>query len=232
MIRNVIFVLYDKKRSFTFIQHSRHLKIKNYNNDFLIIKSDSRLQQIGKAIFEQKFDFVEEVIVTEKEICVKLNRYFNTDKINLFYNIELTQKEKSITYELPVYFTDNEDWKRVEAVTGFSKKAIIKKLISTEFSIAIFGFLSGFLYLDGLDESLHVPRKAVPSKYVEANSIAIGGKYLGLYSVDSPGGWYVIGKVETSILDLSMIPPVKMNLGDKVRLKRITILQSGAKEKQ
>ena len=57
-------------------------------------------------------------------------------------------------------------------------------------------------------------------------------KYLGLYSVDSPGGWYVIGKVETSILDLSMIPPVKMNLGDKVRLKRITILQSGAKEKQ
>ncbi len=197
------------------------MNIKNYNNDFLIIKSDKELQQIGKAIFEQNFDFVTEVIVTEKEVCVQLNDLFEVEKLDLFHNLQFTKKGTSKTYELPVYFTNHEDWKRVEAVTGFSKKAIIEKLISTEFSIAIFGFLPGFLYLDGLDESLHVPRKAVPSKYVEANSIAIGGQYLGLYSVESPGGWNVIGKVDVSILDLSSIPPVKMNLGDKIKLKVI-----------
>ncbi len=199
----------------------KHLNIKNYNNDFLIIKSDKELQQIGKAIFEQNFDFVTEVIVTEKEVCVQLNDLFEVEKLDLFHNLQFTKKGTSKTYELPVYFTNHEDWKRVEAVTGFSKKAIIEKLISTEFSIAMFGFLPGFLYLDGLDESLHVPRKAVPSKYVEANSIAIGGQYLGLYSVESPGGWNVIGKVDVSILDLSSIPPVKMNLGDKIKLKVI-----------
>lgn len=197
------------------------MNIKNYNNDFLIIKSNNQLQQIGKAIFEQNFDFVTEVIVTEKEVCVQLNDLFEVEKLDLFHNLQFTKKGTSKTYELPVYFTNHEDWKRVEAVTGFSKKAIIEKLISTEFSIAIFGFLPGFLYLDGLDESLHVPRKAVPSKYVEANSIAIGGQYLGLYSVESPGGWNVIGKVDVSILDLSLIPPVKMNLGDKIKLKVI-----------
>lgn len=197
------------------------MNIKNYNNDFLIIKSDKELQQIGKAIFEQNFDFVTEVIVTEKEVCVQLNDLFEVEKLDLFHNLQFTKKGTSKTYELPVYFTNHEDWKRVEAVTGFSKKAIIEKLISTEFSIAMFGFLPGFLYLDGLDESLHVPRKAVPSKYVEANSIAIGGQYLGLYSVESPGGWNVIGKVDVSILDLSSIPPVKMNLGDKIKLKVI-----------
>ena len=199
----------------------KYLNIKNYNNDFLIIKSDKELQQIGKAIFEQNFYFVTEVIVTEKEVCVQLNDLFEVEKLDLFHNLQFTKKGTSKTYELPVYFTNHEDWKRVEAVTGFSKKAIIEKLISTEFSIAIFGFLPGFLYLDGLDESLHVPRKAVPSKYVEANSIAIGGQYLGLYSVESPGGWNVIGKVDVSILDLSSIPPVKMNLGDKIKLKVI-----------
>lgn len=197
------------------------MNIKNYNNDFLIIKSDKELQQIGKAIFEQNFYFVTEVIVTEKEVCVQLNDLFEVEKLDLFHNLQFTKKGTSKTYELPVYFTNHEDWKRVEAVTGFSKKAIIEKLISTEFSIAMFGFLPGFLYLDGLDESLHVPRKAVPSKYVEANSIAIGGQYLGLYSVESPGGWNVIGKVDVSILDLSSIPPVKMNLGDKIKLKVI-----------
>ena len=197
------------------------MNIKNYNNDFLIIKSNNQLQQIGKAIFEQNFDFVTEVIVTEKEVCVQLNPLFEVEKLDLFHNLQFTKKGTSKTYELPVYFTNHQDWKRVEAVTGFSKKAIIEKLISTEFAIAMFGFLPGFLYLDGLDESLHVPRKAVPSKYVEANSIAIGGQYLGLYSVESPGGWNVIGKVDTSILDLSSIPPVKMNLGDKIKLKVI-----------
>lgn len=197
------------------------MNIKNYNNDFLIIKSNNQLQQIGKAIFEQNFDFVTEVIITEKEVCVQLNDLFEVEKLDLFHNLQFTKKGTSKTYELPVYFTNHEDWKRVEAVTGFSKKAIIEKLVSTEFSIAMFGFLPGFLYLDGLDESLHVPRKAVPSKYVEANSIAIGGQYLGLYSVESPGGWNVIGKVDVSILDLSSIPPVKMNLGDKIKLKVI-----------
>ena len=208
------------------------MNIKNYNNDFLIIKAADNLQQIGKAIFESKFHFVQEVIVTEKEICVQLNAQFKKEQIDSFYNLELPQQSTSKTYELPVYFTNHEDWKRVEAVTGFSKEAIIQKLISTEFSIGMFGFLPGFLYLNGLEESLYVPRKAVPSKYVEANSIAIGGKYLGLYSVESPGGWNVIGKVDMSVLDLKMIPPVKMNLGDKIRLKRTTTLQSGVKLKK
>ena len=111
------------------------MQIKNYNNDFLIIKSDNQLQQIGKAIFEQNFDFVTEVIVTEKEICVKLNRHFELSKIDKFHNLSLTQKSVSKTYELPVYFTNHEDWKRVEVVTGFSKNAIIEKLTSTDFSI-------------------------------------------------------------------------------------------------
>lgn len=197
------------------------MQIQNYNNDFLIIKSDDELQVLGKAIFEQKFDFVTEVILTEKEICVQLNRHFTAAKLELLHQLQFRKQSIEKIYELPVFFTENEDWKRVEAVTGFSKKVIIEQLISTEFSIAMFGFLPGFLYLDGLDDSLHVPRKTVPSKYVEANSIAIGGRYLGLYSVESPGGWNVIGKVDTSILDLSTIPPVKMNLGDKIKLKCI-----------
>ena len=85
----------------------------------------------------------------------------------------------------------------------------------------MFGFLPGFIYLDGLDASLHVPRKTIPSKYVKANSIAIGGKYIGLYSIDSPGGWQVIGQTPISILEIPQLPPVEMNLGDRIKLKAI-----------
>ena len=85
----------------------------------------------------------------------------------------------------------------------------------------MFGFLPGFIYLEGLNPSMHVPRKTIPSKYVKANSIALGGKYVGLYSIDSPGGWHVVGQIPISILKFTQLPPVEMNLGDKIVLHPI-----------
>ncbi|MFK7773567.1 MAG: carboxyltransferase domain-containing protein [Saprospiraceae bacterium] len=199
------------------------LDIKNYHNDFLILKSKdpSYLAKIGKSIFGRKLDFVEEVIVTPIEICLKLNRLFEESKIELLQKIEKGETNKFITYQLPIYFNDHEDWENVRSTTGFSKEGIIEKLVVTKFSISMFGFLPGFIYLEGLDPSLHVPRKKTPSKYVKANSIALGGKYVGLYSIDSPGGWHVVGQIPISILDIPQLPPVEMNLGDQIKLHPI-----------
>lgn len=55
------------------------------------------------------------------------------------------------------------------------------------------GFLPGFLYLGGLDDQLHNARKMTPSLHVKKGAVAIGGNQTGIYPVDSPGGWHVIG---------------------------------------
>lgn len=203
------------------------LEIKNYSNDFLIVKSSNPtyLTQFGKFIFRKNFDFVEEVIVTPMEICIKLNDHFEESKIELLQKIEEEETNQSTTYRLPIYFNDHEDWENVKSITGFSKKEIIEKLIATKFSIAMFGFLPGFIYLDGLDASLHIPRKTIPSKYVKANSIALGGKYVGLYSIDSPGGWHVVGQIPISILKIPQLPPVEMNVRDQIILYPINQIE-------
>ena len=199
------------------------LDIKNYNNDFLILKSKDQtyLAKIGKSIFSKKLDFVEEVIVTPSEVCLKLNNNFEESKMEFLHQLEQNEIAQSKIYQLPIYFNDHEDWESVKEVTGFSKEEFIGKLVATKFSIAMFGFLPGFIYLEGLDPSLHVPRKTIPSKYVKANSIALGGKYVGLYSIDSPGGWHVVGQIPISILEIPQLPPVKMNLGDQIFLHPI-----------
>lgn len=199
------------------------LDIKNYNDDFLILKSKDQtyLAEIGKSIFYQKFDFVDEVIVTPNEVCVKLNYQFEESKVELLRKIEEKEITRLSTYRLPIYFSDHEDWEMVKSITGFSKKVIIKKIVATKLSISMFGFLPGFIYLEGLDPSLHVPRKTIPSKYVKANSLALGGKYVGLYSIDSPGGWHVIGQIPISILEIPQLPPVEMNVGDHIILHPI-----------
>ncbi len=199
------------------------IEIDNYNNDFLILKSADRsvIRKIGKAIFYKKFPFVEEVIVTEVEICLKLNQYFDTSKIEEIAKIESGENAKVKTYILPVFFGDQEDWAAVESFIGLEKGEIIASLMSMDFSISMFGFLPGFLYLDGLEKPFHVPRKAVPSKYVKANSVAIGGQYLGVYALDSPGGWHVIGHTPVSVLQTPALPPVLLNLDDRIIIQSI-----------
>ena len=200
------------------------LKVHNFNNDFLLLnaENDAPLGKIGQAILGQQLDFVAELIVTEKEICIKLNSNYHPSKLENLTAKDLETITPNKAYKLPVYFEDHEDWKLVEAHSGMTKGQVINRLSANDFSVAMFGFLPGFLYLNGLEEALQVPRKKVPSKYVKANSIAIGGKYLGLYSLDSPGGWNVIGRVPFSILQLSELPPVPFQLGDTLRLHPIS----------
>ncbi|MFD1314371.1 carboxyltransferase domain-containing protein [Namhaeicola litoreus] len=198
-------------------------EINNFNNDFLLVRSKntSDLAQLGKTVFKQKFDFVDEVIVTEMEVCIKVNHLFSSSHLDHLKNIEYDKFDRHQTYQVPVLFTDHDDWKEIESFTGFNKSEIISKLLQSEFSVAMFGFLPGFTYLNGLDKNLQVPRKAVPAKYVEANSLAIGGKYLGLYAIDSPGGWHVIGKTPISLLEIESLPPISINPGDRIVLNEI-----------
>ncbi|WP_020538373.1 carboxyltransferase domain-containing protein [Lewinella cohaerens] len=204
--------------------HNSEFKVQNFNNDFLLIhaKEEGTLATLGELIYEKKFDFIDEVIVTEREICLKLNGLFDAPKIDLFATLQPSNQQAVNTYRLPIYFSDHEDWQDVSRVTGLSKEEIIHQLLATDFTVAMFGFLPGFIYLDGLPKALHVPRKSVPAKYVKANSVAIGGKYLGLYALDSPGGWHVIGQVPVSILQIPQLPPLPLNLEDRIRCTQIT----------
>lgn len=198
--------------------------VQNFNDDFLLIRAteEGTLAALGKLIFEKKFDFIDEVIVTEREVCLKLNGRFDESQMDLFSTLRPSNQPTTHTYRLPIYFADHEDWESVSTVTGLSKEEIITQLLATDFTVAMFGFLPGFIYLNGLPKGLYVPRKSVPSKYVKANSVAIGGKYLGLYALDSPGGWHVIGQVPVSILQIPQLPPLPLNLEDRIQCVRIT----------
>jgi len=200
------------------------LEVINYNNDFLLLKSTigAPLQTLGRALLEKQLAFVEEVIVTEVEICLKLNNSFHPSKLEVLNLLNLEESNPVAVYRFPVYFEDHLDWKNISAHLGLEKEAIITQLESLDFSVAMFGFLPGFVYLNGLPLSLNVPRKKVPAKYVDANSLAMGGKYLGMYSIASPGGWNVIGKFPISVLEIQALPPVALNLGDQIKLEAIS----------
>lgn len=204
------------------IEESR-VKITNYNDDFLLINAEEEwiLPRLAKAIYEKQFKFIEEVIGTEVEICLKLNKHFRSYKIAELNQVQLKEVDASTTFKLPVYFDQDEDWEIVEKFSGIKKSDFIDKLSQSKLEISMFGFLPGFLYIRGLSAELQIPRKSVPSKYVTKNAVAIGGKYLGIYGLDSPGGWNIIGYTPLKLLDLTKIPPLQLSVNDQIVIEPI-----------
>lgn len=150
-----------------------------------------------------------------------LTLVFNSSDINIERVLssinQLTKKSISNIHEINVCYNMGLDWEEMESVTGLKKKAIISIHSSKEYTIAMMGFLPGFVFLEGLDTRISASRKSNPRIFVPKGSVGIGGNQTGIYSLESPGGWQIIGKTSQSFFNVEQIPPTTLQAGDKVR---------------
>ncbi len=94
--------------------------------------------------------------------------------------------------EIPVVY-DGPDLQRVADHTGMSTEEVCFRHQSAHYRVHMLGFCPGFPYLHGLDPRLHTPRLDTPRPGVAAGAVAIGGEHTGIYPVNRPGGWNIIG---------------------------------------
>jgi KipI family sensor histidine kinase inhibitor len=121
--------------------------------------------------------------------------------------------------EIPVryggeYGPDLED---VARHTGFSSAEVIRLHASADYLVYFLGFSPGFPYFGGLPRELAVPRLSAPRKKVPAGSVAIGGSQTGIYPMETPGGWRIIGRTTLRLFDADANPPALLRAGDYVR---------------
>lgn len=204
--------------------HSQEFLIQRFDDDFILLKNEvsPHVFQIGQAIFNEQYEFIDEVIATETEICLKLNHHFNNNSLKHLQSIKKAVENKSISYQIPVCFHESGDWNLVEQHTNQSREKVIEKLLELEFTVAMFGFLPGFVYMNGLPNQYHVPRKETPSVKMSPNTLAIGGPYLGIYNHASPGGWNSIGEIGCSIFDKEQSSPLLIQQTDRFRFKAVS----------
>lgn len=99
---------------------------------------------------------------------------------------------------------------------------VIQLHSGTTYTLHFYGFIPGFMYLGGLSEKLHLPRKATPAMAVQAGSVAIGGSQTGIYPSSSPGGWHVIGICPVPVFNVKNDPPCLFTPGDQIRFKPVS----------
>jgi|AntRauTorcE11897_2_1112592.scaffolds.fasta_scaffold00447_4 inhibitor of KinA len=128
-------------------------------------------------------------------------------------------------HRIPVCYELGLDWGTVEEHTGLEREAIINKHAAAKYVLAMMGFIPGFLYLDGLDAKISCPRKANPRTKIPAGSVGIAGAQTGVYSLESPGGWQIIGRTPDSFFDINKEPPCSVEPGDHIEFYEITEAQ-------
>jgi allophanate hydrolase subunit 1 len=123
------------------------------------------------------------------------------------------------TIEIPVQYGGEygPDLAECAARAGMDESAFAAAHASCAYSVAMIGFMPGFPYLAGMDESLAQPRKAQPRPHVPAGSVGIAGMQTGIYPFASPGGWQIIGRTSMRLFDPEAEQPAVLRAGDQVR---------------
>jgi KipI family sensor histidine kinase inhibitor len=112
---------------------------------------------------------------------------------------------------------DGSDLADVALKTNLTPAGVIDLHAGREYLVYCVGFAPGFTYCGTLPEALSVPRLASPRTRVPAGSVGITGQQTGIYAVDSPGGWNLIGRTEMRLFDPTADPPARFKAGDRLR---------------
>ena len=130
-----------------------------------------------------------------------------------------TEATRKRIFEIPVCYGGEygPDIENIAEHAGLSVEEVIKIHSSKDYLIYMLGFLPGFTYLGGLDERIHTQRLASPRLKIRAGSVGIGGSQTGIYPLDSPGGWQLMGLTPVRTYDPERQTPILVEAGDYIR---------------
>ncbi len=126
-------------------------------------------------------------------------------------------------FEIPVCYGGRfgPDLDNIAAHAGLTPEEVVDIHASRDYLIYMLGFLPGFCYLGGLDERIHTPRLSSPRLRIPSGSVGIGGSQTGIYPMDSPGGWQLMGMTPVRTYDPNRAEPILVHAGEYIRFVRI-----------
>jgi inhibitor of KinA len=125
----------------------------------------------------------------------------------------------SRTHTIPICYEPSFglDLDEVSRASECGVNDIVARHSGAEYRVFMLGFLPGFAYLGIVDERIAVPRRATPRQVVPAGSVGIAGNQTGIYPIESPGGWQIVGRTPARLFDPAGDRRPVLRPGDRVR---------------
>jgi len=113
------------------------------------------------------------------------------------------------------------DLAHMAALKNTTIEEIIQIHSSEIYSVYCLGFMPGFAYMGNLHEKIQMARHPAPRAKVLAGSVGIAGPQTGVYPMDSPGGWQIIGRTPIKIFDPEPSKLALLQTGDRIQFYSI-----------
>lgn len=141
-----------------------------------------------------------------------------------FYKIKEHPDLSRKTVTIPVCYDKRlgPDLEYVAKYNNLSIHEVIKLHSQKEYLVYMLGFAPGFPYLGGMDNRIAAPRKKTPQLKIPAGSVGIAGEQTGIYPIETPGGWQIIGRTPLNLFEPLKQPPTLLKAGNLINFKPIS----------
>ncbi len=191
---------------------------------------NQRVRRMALALQLETIPGMIEIVPTYRSLLVLYNPFIlplNTLK-NRLKQIEESLPETPLPgpqfKKIPVVYGGvyGPDLEFVAQYHGISPDEVIRLHCSKPYFIYMIGFMPGYPYMGELPDALITPRLKTPRLSVPKGSVAIAQKQTGIYSMESPGGWQILGRTPVELFDPQRDPPALLKMGDWVQFYPIS----------
>lgn len=195
---------------------------------------DQDLLALGEFIKEQKIQGIKDIILAYDNLTLVYdildfdpNPYLFVNQLVANFIAETSNHNAPNNLgrliEVPVCYDQSLgiDLEAAAKIANCNIEALIQEHTAHIYTVYCLGFLPGFAYMGDVPKKIQLPRHAQPRASVVAGSVGIAGKQTGIYPMDSPGGWQIIGRTPLKIFDT-----IKLSLfqaGDQVKFNPIDL---------
>ena len=197
--------------------------------DIINRSTSARVLEFRRRVQEAAMLGVLETIPTYRSLMVQYDPTVTgwrklIKRIEPLLNVPFGGEDRGRTWHIPVCYAPNHapDLSEVADRTGLTPEEVVALHSSVRYHVYMIGFLPGFPYLGDLPVELSLPRRDNPRVKVPAGSVAIATTMTAIYSVESPGGWHLIGSTPVPIFDPTHSPPALLAPGDGVRFESVS----------
>ena len=198
--------------------------------DAISPETNRRVRNLFLSIEDQRIPGVVDLVPTYRSILV----YYDPLRLPL---ADLEQRLRDLeehlgettpnapkVVELPTLYGGEygTDLEHVAKHNGLTPGEVIKVHCGTDYLVYMMGFTPGFPYLGGMSDRIATTRLRTPRTAIPAGSVGIAENQTGVYPIESPGGWQLIGRTPVQLFDAQRDPPVVVEAGDYVRFVPVT----------
>jgi KipI family sensor histidine kinase inhibitor len=186
---------------------------------------NEKVRRMTLAIQAESIEGIVEIVPTYRSLLILYNSLI-LSFVDLKKRLERIEKglqqtpfpEPKLT-QIPALYGGSygPDLEEVAKYHQISPEEVIQLHCSKPYFIYMIGFMPGFPYMGELPEALITSRLKTPRLSVPAGSVAIAQRQTGIYPMESPGGWQIIGRTPVKLFNPEREPPALLQMGDLVR---------------